>query len=46
MTYTFARIGAVLKMNVCDYFSQKRRRWIRLDDKGGEVNGIIPATTA
>lgn len=36
MIYTFARIGAVLQMNVGDYFSQGRRGWIRLHEKGGK----------
>ncbi len=36
MLYTFARIGAVLQMNVCDYFVQERRGWVRLHEKGGK----------
>lgn len=36
MIYTFARIGAVLHMNVGDYFTQGRRGWIRLHEKGGK----------
>jgi site-specific recombinase XerD len=36
MVYTFARIGAVLQMNVPDYFSQGRRGWVRLHEKGGK----------
>jgi site-specific recombinase XerD len=36
MVYTFARIGAVLQMNVADYFSQGRRGWVRLHEKGGK----------
>lgn len=35
MIYTFARIGAVLQMNVGDYFNQGRRGWVRLHEKGG-----------
>jgi site-specific recombinase XerD len=27
MLYTFARVGAVLQMNVTDYFTQGRRKW-------------------
>ena len=34
MIYTFARVGAVLQMNVGDYFSQGRRGWVRLHEKG------------
>lgn len=36
MIYTFARIGAVLQMNVADYFTQGRRGWVRLHEKGGK----------
>jgi len=36
MIYTFARVGAVLQMNVGDYFTQGRRSWIRLHEKGGK----------
>jgi integrase/recombinase XerD len=36
MIFTFARIGAVLQMNVGDYFSQGRRGWVRLHEKGGK----------
>lgn len=36
MIYTFARVGAVLRMNVGDYFTQGRRAWIRLHEKGGK----------
>lgn len=36
MLYTFARINAVVQMNVEDYYSQGRRGWIRLNEKGGK----------
>jgi site-specific recombinase XerD len=36
MIYSFARVGAVLQMNVGDYFSQGRRGWVRLHEKGGK----------
>ena len=36
MIYTFARVGAVLSMNVADYFSQGRRGWVRFHEKGGK----------
>lgn len=36
MIYTFARVGAVLQMNVGDYFSQGLRGWVRLHEKGGK----------
>lgn len=38
MIYTFARVGAALQMNVGDYFSQGRRGWVRLHEKGGKVH--------
>lgn len=37
MIYTFARIRAVLKMNVRDYFSQRRRGWMHLHGKRGKL---------
>jgi integrase len=36
MIYTFARVGAVLQMNVGDYFTQGHRGWVRLHEKGGK----------
>ncbi|MGH9350637.1 MAG: tyrosine-type recombinase/integrase [Terriglobia bacterium] len=36
MIYTFARVGAVLQMNVGDYFVQGRRGWVRLHEKNGK----------
>ena len=36
MIYTFTRIGAVLQMNVGDYFTQERRGWVRVHEKGGK----------
>jgi integrase/recombinase XerD len=38
MTYTFARVGAVVALAVEDYFPQKRRWWLRLREKNGKVN--------
>ncbi len=40
MIYTFARISAVLKMNVSDYFSQGMRGWVRLHEKGGKEHHV------
>ena len=40
MIYTFARVGAVLQMNVGDYFSQRRRGWVRLHEKGGKEHEV------
>ncbi|MDB5893699.1 MAG: int [Rhodoferax sp.] len=36
MVYTFARVGAVMKMQVDDVYVQGRRTWIRLQEKGGK----------
>jgi len=36
MVYTFARIGAALKMRVEDVYAQKLRTWVRLHEKGGK----------
>lgn len=36
MTYTFARIGAATSMEVRDVYSQNRRLWVRLHEKGGK----------
>ena len=38
MTYTFARVGAVVALTVEDYFSQKKRWWLRLHEKNGKLN--------
>jgi integrase/recombinase XerD len=38
MTYTFARVGAVVALNVENYYSQKKRWWLRLHEKNGKVN--------
>jgi len=40
MTYTFARINAVLQMTVKDYFVQGRRGWVRLHEKGGKEHEV------
>jgi site-specific recombinase XerD len=36
MVYSFARIGAALSMKVEDVFTQNRRLWVRLHEKGGK----------
>lgn len=36
MVYTFARVGAVIKMRREDVYVQGRRTWIRLQEKGGK----------
>src|SRR6202162_398040 len=38
MTYTFARVAAVVALTVEDYYAQKKRRWLRLREKNGKVN--------
>ena len=40
MGYTFARVGAVIQLNVENYYIQNRRRWLRLHEKGGKVNEL------
>lgn len=36
MVYTFARVGAAVKMRVEDVYIQGRRTWVRLHEKGGK----------
>lgn len=36
MVYTFARVGAAIKMRVEDVYVQGRRTWVRLHEKGGK----------
>ncbi len=38
MTYTFARVGAVVALTVEDYYAQKKRWWLRLREKNGKLN--------
>lgn len=40
MVYSFARIGAALGMRVDDVFTQNRRLWVRLREKGGKVHAM------
>jgi site-specific recombinase XerD len=40
MFYSFARIGAVLKMRVEDYFPKGKRYWLRLHEKGGRYHEV------
>ena len=35
MAYSFARIGAAIGMRVEDVYTQNRRLWVRLHEKGG-----------
>jgi len=38
MVFSFARITAVLKMKVSDYYPNGKRWWIRLHEKGGKYH--------
>ena len=38
MTYTFARVGAVVALKVEDYYPQKKRWWLKLREKNGKLN--------
>ncbi len=40
MVYSFARVSAVLGMNVEDCFQQGRRMWFRLHEKGGKYHEV------
>jgi site-specific recombinase XerD len=40
MVYTFARVNAVVGMKVKDYFTQGRRGWVRLHEKGGKLHAV------
>jgi site-specific recombinase XerD len=40
MVYSFARVNAVIGMKVKDYFSQGRRGWVRLHEKGGKEHEL------
>jgi len=40
MVYSFARIGAALGMKVEDVFTQHRRLWVRLREKGGRPHAM------
>jgi integrase len=40
MLYSFARIGAALGMSVEDVYTQNRRLWVRLREKGGKRHAM------
>jgi len=40
MVYSFARVSAVVGMNVEDYFAQGRRMWFRFHEKGGKDHDV------
>jgi len=40
MTYSFARVGAVTKMKVRDYYTQNTKAWFILHEKGGKEHRV------
>ncbi|MCE9531537.1 MAG: tyrosine-type recombinase/integrase [Planctomycetes bacterium] len=40
MVFSFARVGAVVALNVEDYFQQGKRWWFRLHEKGGKRHDV------
>lgn len=40
MVYSFARVGAVVRMRVSDYYQNGRRCWFRLHEKGGKFHEV------
>jgi site-specific recombinase XerD len=40
MVYSFARIGSAIGMQVDDVYTQNRRLWVRLDEKGGKQHAM------
>jgi site-specific recombinase XerD len=40
MFFTFARVGAVVAMDVEDYYVQGNRGWLRLQEKGGKQHDM------
>ena len=40
MVYSFARIGAMVKMNVHDYYPNGKTWWLRLHEKGGKFHEV------
>jgi integrase/recombinase XerD len=40
MVYSFARIGAALAMRGEDYYTEGRRGWFRLHEKGGKLHQV------
>ncbi len=46
MVYSFARVSAEIGMNVEDVYSQNRRLWVRLHEKGGKQHAMPPPRRA
>ena len=40
MVYSFARVGAATGMSVADVYTQNRRLWVRLREKGGKRHEV------
>lgn len=40
MVFSFARVGAVVKMDVTDYWQNGKRWWFRLHEKGGKHHEV------
>ena len=40
MVYSFARVGAALSLKVEDVYTQNRRLWVRLHEKGGKRHEV------
>ncbi|MDQ3332635.1 MAG: tyrosine-type recombinase/integrase [Planctomycetota bacterium] len=40
LVYSFARVSAAIGMNTDDYYSQGRRMWFRLHEKGGKYHEV------
>jgi integrase len=40
MVYSFARVGAVLQMQVCDNYPNGERWWVKLHEKGGKFHEV------
>ena len=40
MVYSFARVSAVIGMDVNDYYRQGKRWWLRLAEKGGKAHAV------
>jgi integrase/recombinase XerD len=40
MVFSFARVSAVVGMNVEDYYQQGKRWWLRLQEKGGKQHEV------
>jgi integrase/recombinase XerD len=40
MVYSFARVGAVVRMRIRDYYDDGRRSWFRFHEKGGKRHEV------